>query len=358
MAHDFQIIDGFDDYATSSEALSGSAWPISNNDGLTLVTGRNGYRKALYNLGKSYLGRATGGVTQIQGGAAFKFDILDPAYYLFCARTLASNTGNNEGWAGLWINSAGQLAFARGAPLSTHYVYGASEESVGVGTWNYIEFWMEYGNPGGFKAWLNGKLVVDLDDVDTTPFVDTYLMPDPGYTPLAPVYSVVHVGGSPLMPSSFGVAWDDVYIDAPSEPLPLGDSRVYIFEPTGTDHNDFTVTGASAEAALSDFDDATFVTKDVVGAEVRLLTTDSFATVPSDIYAVAIQSRAKKSDTGTRALQGVIGTAAGYVHSGDEVFLSQSYQPAQWTYTVNPETNALWTADDFDDLVFGVRIST
>lgn len=350
--------DGFDDYEDTTQAGGSGYWPYNPQDAQwSLTTGRKEYKlNAQFNNALGILGRPVpaGAGTYLQAGLAVR---RETSNYKNILRFRQNTTGGsrpagNDTNAGLWlnVNEIGQLALSCGLATATFTALGLTDQTIGQNEWHYIEMAAKFGksNDGWVKVWLNGALVISVENVNTTKVMG------------ADVWGAVEIHDS----NSSGILRvDDLYLGVADSTYAtaaaFGDSRIYSFLPTDSvDVTDWTNEGGAADipAALADTDDETYAETEAVGTDLLVETDNDFDVEPREIHAVTLAVRPRKTDTGVVTIKPKLGTTSGAVTPDEPHFLSESFEGVQWTFAQNPETSAAWDPEDFADFVFGLHV--
>lgn len=358
----FDYIDGFDSYGDASHLQSGNAWPgVLPGSGITLQTGRNGYKQSIQFQGSSGLTHLiSGGATQLQCGASFnRFNETFGLTPVFSCRAVRTGTGSDDSIISLCINDIGRLVVSLGAANVLPVAFAS--KSVGINQWNYIEWAVKFGaEDGEVRVWLNGGLVLEEIGFDTRPRYDSaYTGDHPSAALAAPEYSSVSISGD--FGTSFSLKrYDDYYVGTyAGVPEPLGDSRIYSLVPDATFSSSWAaVGGATVHAVIADNNDATYAQANIIGDDFFVSTSEIWTVPPNNIHAVQVNARISKTDAATRAVKAVVGIDGGAIIESDyEAFLAQQPNAESFIFPENPETDLPWVAIDFEDFIFGLRIT-
>lgn len=275
-------------------------------------------------------------LTTVYMGFAFKCYSAGPfggstSFYLVKFANVDSNTQFH-----IWINSSGQFVASRnGTTLAT------STLTVTTGTWYYIEIQITADNTtGAVLVKIDGQEYINITGQDTI------------YTGSTESYSYLEI----FRPgSSAYMYYDDIYIDNAEL---HGDCRVDTLVPTGAgNYTQFDTTASAGNYAA--VDEIPFSASDY-NSSSTLNEIDSFDMTTfsggGGILAVQVNTAAKKSDAGTRAIKDFCRSNS-TDYTGDENYLSTDTQIFTKIRTVDPNTSAAWTSSGLNNAEFGYKLT-
>jgi hypothetical protein len=339
------FVEGFDHYASTAQLVQGKWTSIygTSSTYTTLEPGRFPGSTALaLNYSSSYLSRGLGANPQtvIIGLAVHAEAWPSSEQTMFVLR----EGGNIQ--IGVRAMPTGQLSVYRG---STSNILGTSVQGMTAGAWHYLELKVTIDNAGGsVELRVNGSPWIAVSGIDTQSSGNAW------------------VDELRLLGWVEDLWFDDLYVcDAAGTANNdfLGDCRVITLAPDADGTvNDFTPQSGGANHVEVDDgpsgpdEDTTYVSASAVGAK-DLFGYPAPGAQPGVIKGVAVTTRARKTDAGTRAFRalarsGTTETAAGASHDA-----LASYADSQDIFETDPETGTAWTEAGFAAAEFGIEIT-
>jgi hypothetical protein len=213
--------------------------------------------------------------------------------------------------------------------------------------WHHIEVEAKYNNTGSLKVWIDGILQIN------TGSVDTFNSGTPATTNIA----VASVPNTMTFLIDDLVIWDEIGTDFVL--APMGEHRILTRYPSAdTAQKQFTAsTGTDNYAMVDDAGmhdgDTTYVQSTTIGHEDLYDVTDMGVT-PLSIFAVAVNTRAKKTDTGAVTMKNHLKSGA-TDSAGAAAVLSGSYAQYADYYGKDPNGTIAWTAAAVDAAQIGFK---
>ena len=339
------FVEGFDHYASTTQLVQGK-WTGIYNTGSAFTAfepGRFPGSTALaLNANSSYLNRGFGANLQtVIVGFAFFAELWPDT-----DRTMFRLRQGGSAQVGVGVKPSGQLFVYVG---TTSTVLGTSVQGLGPGVWTYIELKATIDNAAGsVELRVNGSPWISVSGVDTQATANAWI-------------DELNLAGW-----NEDVWLDDLYVCDTAGTANtdfLGDCRVITLAPDadGTT-NDFTPQGGGAnylevdDGASGPDEDATYVSASAVGAK-DLYGYPALSAEPGVIKGIAVTTRARKTDAGTRSFRavarsGTTETAAAASHDA-----LASYADTQDIFETDPDTGAAWTEAGFAAAEFGIEIT-
>lgn len=246
-------------------------------------------------------------------------------------------TGN--GW--VKHSASGQLFFSNFGSSST---MATSPTVMVAGQWYHVEMAIKYANAGTIKMWIDGVLDVDWSG-------DNYSSGTPEDISSFRFY------GKRYQDAYFDdiVVWDEVGTDFVLAQMgehkietlvPNGDSAVQFTPLSGTNFSNVDETGI-------DDGDTTYVESSTVG-HIDLLDCTNQAAVPVTTHAIAVHTRARKTDAGAVTMRNVL-EFSGTSLEGMDHAITPGYVDYMDLYGKNPNTSAAWGNTDVNSITFGYK---
>jgi len=341
-----RFIDGFDHYATADLQASkkwnstGTASVISATDGRrgTGCWAHSSTGFDIYHINKTLDNQATyivGFAMYITNLTATRFlEIIDGATVQFS----------------LAVDVSGHILAYRGAGTT---LLGTSTNTLSINTWNYIECKVTFDNSDGVvDIHVNGSGTgwISLTSQDTCATANEYA-------------SIIRIGTTANNYLRYRI--DDLYICDTNGSVNndfLGDVRVDSYLATGNgNHSDFTGSDSDSTDNYLLIDDTSpdGDTTYVQSATVGHIDTYGFADMthtPASIFGVQIVMEAKKDDSGTRGIAGMVRQDS-TDYAGSSRVVSTSYVDYMDIRETDPATATAWTKAGFNSAEFGIKVS-
>jgi len=222
------------------------------------------------------------------------------------------------------------------APMAT-----SATGVIASNSWFYCEVELVVSDTVGVcRVWINGAKVIDISNVDTKGQAST---------------TVERIRFTQSGSGEGGITIDDIYLT--DTPARLGESRIYVIEPTSDAAAGWTrSTGATNFGCV---DEAPFNTTDYVASAVPG-TIDSYGFAdlpytPALIHAVQTTLFAAKDDAATRTIRANL-TSGATVANGTDFGLSATYLQKTDLYPLNPAGSVAWTAAAVAALLAGPEV--
>jgi hypothetical protein len=334
------FVDGFDHYQSADFLRK---WSGSNTSFQTISTtlGRRGGGCMLYpyntfkNLNSNY--------STLIAGFGFYIGAFPTGANQPVALLSFSNGADPRVWMG--ASSAGELVVHN----QGNTVLGKTRPNVvQAGAWAYIEMKAVGGtSTGAVEVRVNGVTELTLTNVNT------------GTTTFASIGFALYTGI--LFTTSSSLRIDDVYVCDTSGATNndfLGDCRVDAYYPTseGTTQS-WTPTPSGTH--YTTVDEVPVSTTDYVEAvtanAVELFGFNDLVNTPLSIFGVQVNSCARKTDAGSRAINNTA-RVAGANYYGPDLTLSDTTNYRLSVFGTNPATSAAWSKDEINATEFGVRL--
>lgn len=340
-----QMSEGFDQYDAVADLLIRHV--TSTASGFTTTGGRFGGGAYTSNnddlplqmpLGALVDASSTGGPIHV--AFWFKTTALPSATDVIVSFGIASGSGTGD----FGLTPLGEIE---------HYQFGSifsppavTAPVITAGVWHHIEITTQYSNTGSIKLWVDG-----VSRLDAT--VDNYSSVVP--SDIDRVQLEGHTNGTCTFDDV--VVWDETGTDFVIAHMnehqietlvPDGDSAVQ-FTPTGTGT---TNADRVSETGFHD-GDTTYVESTTVG-HVDRYTLANQASTPTVTHALAVHTRAKKTDAGAVTLHNHMRHGTTTLEGQDHA-LTNSYGHYADYYGKNPDTAAAWGTTDVNTAEAGIE---
>lgn len=336
-----RFIDGFDHYDTTS-LLASMKCGVSNTPAIESNGGRRGGGALVFTPGE-FCYKAFDNKSAWVVGFALKMQSLGTG----TNHHLLSFVDGTTVQVDIYLDNTGHLIVTRGST-----VLATSTSVLTVEVWNYIEVKVTLDNTtGAAEVRVNGSSSgwINISDVDTCATANEYA-------------SVIRYGSTT---SSGTGRIDDLYIcdtDGSVNNDFLGDVRVDAYLPNGN--------GASSQFTGSDSDstdnymlvddaapdgDTTYVQSSTVN-QIDTYSFTEMSHTPATIFGLQIVMDAKKDDSGTRSIAGVVRQSSTN-YAGSNQVLSTSYVGYTDIRETDPATAAAWTKDGINSAEFGIKVA-
>lgn len=336
-------MDGFDLYGDTT-GLEGS-WSTVGTPSLGTATGRFGGGGVTVNGNTSegvYL-TDTSGDKFITAGFAFKSDMVDEQR-LFCglSNTFSSNSINGA----VLLNTDGSITVEGDGGIN---LASSAAATISANSWYYIEVQLHKDAAGSIEVFVNGTSVVSASG-DTEDGAANILL-----------FGTVSSG------STNTTVYDDVYLatDASALPAIKGDVVIETVLPNAdTAQADWTLSAGTDGFALIDDalgtngdGDTTYISETTLGNKSEF-DLENISASPTSVHAVAIRTRAAKTDAGTIEYTQYI-DSSGTEGAGSAIAPAESVYNLSVSdiYETDPNTASAWTEAGVNALKLGVEIT-
>lgn len=342
-----RFMEGFDMYSAAADIASMRGCTVNGTPSFLSTGGRFGGGCMEFNSNTDEiiipLPTIDAGTAKMHWAAWIKVSDL-PAAAADMIR-IRNNAAGNSG-CGIRTNAAGDLIVTEyGAASTADGTVAAAFADLG---WHHVEMEHRFdGTSGSLRVWVDGILGVNVSSVDT---INTG-------TPSAIDQFRLHTDGT----SSFAWRIDDLVIwDETGSDFVLthmDEHRIEVRRPNAdTAQSDFTPSTGSDNYAMVDENglhdgDSTFVESTTIG-HLDLYDVANLGFTPTSVHAVAVHTRAKKTDVGSVAMKNHIKSGTTDTASANHT-LTASY--AQYTnyYGKNPDTTSAWDETTFNAVQIG-----
>jgi hypothetical protein len=333
------LMEGFDLLTAS---YVNTKYPLGAQFGADMVAGRyspgQGYRPGPGNQNGSFKFQFAG-LTQFTVGVGLQFPLTGMGTGI---RFLSFLTAADAVQFCVGADANGAIRVALSAALLSSGPLAVSANNViASSSWFYCEVEFVLSDTvGECRVWINGALVINLSGIDTKAqaAADVQRMD-------------FIVSGS----GAGGLVIDDLYLT--NTDSRLGESRIYVLEPTSDSSVQWTRSAGSTN--FSCVDEAPFNTSDyVASATVGHQDYYGFANlpyVPAAIHAVQTSMFAAKDDAATRTVRANL-DSGGTVANGTDFGLSATYLQKTDLYALDPDTGSAWTSSAVDALIAGPEV--
>ena len=344
------LIEGFDYYPANVDEVGYglfSTWIRENQGGaMAFRDGRFRPGKAVRvdTQGNFPVGRATLPHTparQVVYGFAFFLETALGSMSGGLGRRLISfrdNLGN--GHVLMHVDNVGNLNFVHG---NGALIFQCPKRRIIQSTWHYLEIAITIGDAdGSVNVWIDGENQGGVAGVDTRNVGNANLGQ---FATAVPDYQ----------PGSYYL--DDMYVLV-NETQPLGECRIQLLEANSDSDVDFSRSAGATNfgnvgANSSDGDTTYNFFNDPGGKD--LFGNTGISVNPDKIHAIGINIAARKEDSGTRTIRGVVKS------NGVEGYSSNYNLTVNYTWTrkillVDPETQAAWTKGRVNAMTLGYEL--
>jgi len=341
------FMDSFDHYTTAAQAAA-KGWTLGGPSHLDTVIKRTGVQSGRL----QYAACATLPVA-VANGTAIYLHFAMYANATWPAPYICGVSGNpadqNQYQVAILTSSVGEV-YARthsGTIAGTVTAPGKFRQN----TWNYFQVkFVVSDTVGEVEVYLNGELIIDVDTKDTK------------FDASTTVTAVILNGGYEIRVDDFVVNYNDG--DGINDGF-LGEPRVVCLLPqtdavAAGSNADFTPSTGTDHGALVDEATPNDDTDYVSSSTLNHVDSWEYPALgyTGDIKGVQMSLRAKKSDSGTRAIAAVTKPAAtNRVHATNHYLGMTDYVYWKAIWDQNPEDSAAWEVADVDGAEFGVKVT-
>ena len=328
-----EFMDGFDLYGDNTGL--GSQWVINNAVVLNTTGGRWGGCSVDVNAGDETIRRSLSNTTDtyLTVGFSLKVDLstipTNFRCYAWTDTNAAGNVGNANGTIYILPNGAIELRGDSGGPL----IGSSSAGTIITNSWQYIEVQIQRNASGTGRVYVNGSQVISGSGDFLEGTADSW----------------VEFGS---IDNSVTASFDDIYADLETSAFtPIkGDLRIETLLPNAdTAQADWTPLSGSGFSNIDDAigtngdGDTSYISETTLNNKSEF-DMENLTSSPVAVHAVALVSRASKTDAGTIAythyldngteLQGTeVAPANGAYGIAKDYFESQPGSPSQWDAT-------------------------
>lgn len=340
-----QLIDSLDMISAAADLSSVRGWTINGTVTFNASSGRfggGGLNVATSNS-NNFIALLPGGnsvnCTSTVIHYAFWMKLTRPSTSSFSAVILS---GSGQSTLTMTINSAGDISF--GAPG-----YSSATASAAITDANYHHVEVAYKNAGGsggvMRLWIDGVITAINVTAGNT---------SGGTFTAVTTLQFLGNGNSVSMTIDDIVIWDETGTDFVS--THLDEHRIQTALPTSDSSVQFTPdTGANNYSRIDDSayhdTDTTYVQSTTIGHK-DLYGVAALPSVPTSVLAVAINTRAEKTDVGTTVMKNHVKSGATDT-SGASQTLTNGYKQYTDHYGKNPTTVAAWSTSEVANMLIG-----
>lgn len=337
------FIDGFDLYGTFAAVQA--VWTRSDSPALSLTGGRFGGGAVVC------AGSSSESISQVYSGAEYITvgfalnSTMSSDNRIFSVNITSLMSSSNQ-HMGVTLNSNGSLTI-EGANGTAHST--SAPGLIAANQWVYIEVKMRrHDTLGSVEVFVGGASAVSDTSIDT----------NDSATPAAFV-------GFLSEQSSVSCTFDDVYIAESAAGLisELGDVKITTLLPNGdTAQADWTPLSGAGWSNIDDDlgtdgdDNASYIAETTLNGKSEFDLEDLPET-PIGVHAVAISTRATKTDAGSIEYKHHI-DSNGTESAGAAISPSETgYALATTVYPTDPDTAAAWTESGVNAMKLGVEVT-
>ncbi len=339
-------IEGFENYgdtaglAPQPSGIMSRKYPIINRENFfDLEVGRNGWCLEIFASADYFQSPPLTTNATLVCGLAFNLGSGLPV--TFPSNIIAFFEGANNG-INIRVLTDGTIRAYR-----SNTILGTSTNTLGSGTWYYIELKVLTDNSAGtVEIRVNGATWLNLTSQDTQPDSNAY-------------HNAVRFGTT-----NATSRYDDIYILDGSGSANndfLGNRKVVALDPDGAgDNTDWTPSAGSNYQNVDDGDEVdedTTYNETSTDADEDLYTYGDLPGVTASVNGVQITSEARVT-AGSMDLSNVIKTGTTTDAGSAETITSTSYVTTTRVEEQDPDTVAAWTPSGVNGAQFGIRANT
>jgi len=324
-----KFFDGFDSYAVNSDA--GTIWDSSSSCDFFITTGRfGGNCIRVYNTSPGDVLSKTFPNSNNTWIVGFAFKVFDVASVAPILEIKDSGVAQVE----LSITNDGTLTFNRNGTL----LKNSDSLKLVNNTWYYIEVKVVIDNSGSYEVRVNGiPWIIGTGDTQNIDAHANYIT-------------------IPGQAGAYQHFYDDFYICDGSGTIQndfLGESKVIYYVPNAElSPNDFTaITGSNFSNLSTNNGDTTYITSSTLNARENYQFSDLDYNY-NMIHGIRFLVVARKDDSDYRFLDIYLNENSIYSDG-----LSVDYIIISKDLFLNPETNSLWTKNEWDSCTAGFKIT-